>query len=245
MATDQDHSLSCHPEAEGRRVSWTTKSFAALRMTTSARKRSAALVAVALVGLLAACYLPNNFKSEIRLGKTGDFALMYMGELVWAPLYRDIQQNRVKPEEIPTKIAEIQQDLQRDPNFSSIESLGNGRFKVHYERQGHLRPTDMVAFVRRNEIILQIHATPDGRVAINGNTMRPSDAQSATTSGLDVKGEFRIVTDALVKEHNATTVKPFGRYFIYIWTIENAFSPAPHFVMQREGAWPVTQQESK
>ncbi len=197
----------------------------------------------ALAALLAACYLPNNFKAEVRLGRNGDFGLRYIGELVWAPLYRDIQQHRLKADEIPQKVADIQQDLARDPKFKTIESLGDGRFKVDYEREGHLNATGLVTFVRRNAIILAIHATPDGRITIDGNTLKPSDAQSATTMGLDVKGEFRVVTDAVVLEHNATTVKPFGRYLLYIWTIQNAFSPAPHFVMQREGAWPVSPQE--
>ncbi|HXP97310.1 MAG TPA: hypothetical protein VN809_11395, partial [Telmatospirillum sp.] len=63
--------------------------------------------------------------------------------------------------------------------------------------------------------------------------------QTATTLGLDVQGEFRIVADGMVKEHNASSVKPFGRYLVYIWNIQNTFSPPPHFVMQREGAWPT------
>ena len=215
----------------------------ACRRGRSRRAWSATIAALALASLLAACYLPNNFEAEVRLGRNGDFALRYIGELVWAPLYRDIQQHHVKPDEIPQKVAEIQQDLARDHNFHYIKSLGDGRFKVDYQREGHLRDTALVTFVRRNAIILAIHATPDGRITIDGNTMRPSDAESATNMGLNVKGEFRIVTDAMVLEHNATTVKPFGHYLLYIWTIQNAFSPAPHFVMQREGAWPMIPQE--
>lgn len=203
------------------------------------------LLAGALVLALAACYLPNNFKSEIRLGRTGDFALTYIGELVWAPLFREIQQNKLPADQIPGKIAEIEQDLRRDSHFKTVQSIGSGRFKVDYEREGRLEKSDMVTFVRRNAIIIQIVAKPNGQIVINGNTLKPSDAQAATTMGVDVSGEFRIVTDGLVKEHNASTVKPFGRYFVYIWTIQNAFSPAPHFVMMREGAWPDSQKEKK
>jgi hypothetical protein len=94
-----------------------------------------------------------------------------------------------------------------------------------------------VAFVRRNSIIIELHATPDGHVTVDGNTLKPSDAQIATIAGLDVHGEFRIVTDAKVLEHNATNVTPFGPYWVYIWTIDNAFSPPPHFVMLRDGTW--------
>ncbi len=201
--------------------------------------------AVGLLALLAACYLPNHFRSEIRLGPTGDYALSFYGELIWAPLYRDIRQGHLSKSEIAVKTEEIRRDLARDSNFKKIEPMGDGSFKVSYEREGRLLASDMVTFVRRNAIILAIRATPDGLLTVNGNTLKPSDAQTATTMGLDVRGEFRVTTDGLVKEHNATMVKPFGRAFVYIWTIENAFSPAPHLVMQRAGAWPTKAEQHK
>jgi hypothetical protein len=206
--------------------------------TSRLRRNSAWIAGGVLLLALCACYLPDNFKSEIRLGRTGDYAISFWGDLIWAPLYRDIQKNNIPAAEIPGKIAEIQKDLQRDPHFKKVESAGSGRFKVEYEREGHLADSDMVTFVRRNAIIIQIVAKPDGTVVVNGRTMKPSEAQEATTLGLDVQGEFRIIADGMVKEQNASSVKPFGRYQVYIWNIQNSFSPPPHFVMQREGAWP-------
>ena len=218
-------------------------------LTSPSRKRSArgrwAVAALVLLAVLAGCYLPNNFKSEVRLGRTGDYALSFYGELVWAPLFRDIQEKKVKPEEIPEKIAMIKKDLARDTNFKSIESLGEGRFKVTYERQGHLGPQAQVIFVRNNAIIIQLHSTPDGMISVEGNTIRPGDAQTLTQMGLDIQGEFRVVTDGLVKDHNASTVRLFGPATLYIWSIQNAFSPAPHLVMQREGAWPAKEKGAR
>ncbi len=225
--------ITVHHEASGR-----------LRRLFRHRTGLVALAGLVLLGL-SACYVPDNFKSEIRLGRTGDYAIGFWGDLIWAPLYRDIQKHTLSNAEIPGKIAEIQKDLQRDSSFKKVESLGNGRFKVEYQRQGHLAASDMVTFVRRNAIIIQIVAKPDGSVVVNGHTMKPSEAQAATTLGLDVQGEFRIIADGMVKEHNASAVKPFGRYQVYIWTIQNSFSPPPHFVMQREGAWPSITQEQK
>lgn len=209
------------------------------------RKKGLLALAGALLLGLSACYVPDSFKSEIRLGRTGDYAIAFWGDLIWAPLYRDIQKNSIPAAEIPTKIADIQKDLQRDSHFKKVESLGKGRFKVEYQREGHLGDNDMVTFVRRNAIIIQLVSKPDGSVIVNGHTMKPSEAQQAALLGLDVKGEFRIVADGLVKEHNASEVRPFGAYQVYIWTIKNAFSPPPHFVMQREGVWPSQKQEQK
>ena len=201
-----------------------------------------ALAAVAAI--LAACYLPDKFKAEVRVSDNGNYALSFYGDLIWAPLFRDIQRGNVPADKIPEKIEEIRKDLARDPSFKSIESLGQGRFHVAYERQGHLEPIDLVTFVRRNSIILQLKATADGKVQLDGAAIKPSDANEATAMGLSLQGEIRLVTDAQVLSHNASKVTLFEGYPVYIWTIENAFSPAPHLVMQRSGAWPQHDQKA-
>jgi hypothetical protein len=203
----------------------------------------AVLCAAAMI--LAACYLPDHFKSEVRVGSNGDYAISFYGDLIWAPLYRDIQRGTVAEDEIPKKIEEIRQDLARDPAFKTVESLGQGRFHVAYQREGHLAATDLVTFVRRNAIILQLHATPDGKIALDGAAIKPADANTAVAMGLALEGEFRLITDAQVLSHNASKVTLFQGYPVYIWTIENAFSPAPHLVMQRSGAWPQAQKAVK
>jgi hypothetical protein len=208
-------------------------------------KRTLAALAAAALVVLAGCYLPDKFKSEVRVGANGDFAISFFGDLIWAPLYRDIQRGQVPADQIPVKIAEIERDLKRDSAFKSVESAGNGRFHVTYQREGRLQATDLVTFVRRNAIILQLKATPDGKVQMDGSSIKPSDANAATTMGLTVQGEFRLITDAQVLSHNAGKVALYKGYPVYIWTIENAFSPAPHLVMQRSGAWPVKPKASE
>jgi hypothetical protein len=193
------------------------------------------VAALAMVFSLASCYVPDKFVAEIRLGGNGDYALTYIGQLIWAPLFRDIRLNKVAAADIPVKIEEISRDMVRDPGFKQVESLGDGRFKVRYEHEGRLKPSDLYAFVRRNSIILELHASPDGKVAIDGRTLKPSDAVEATTMGLSVTGEFRVITDGKVIEHNATRVVSRGPYLLYIWTIDNVFSPSPHLVMMRKG----------
>ncbi len=203
----------------------------------SARPRLA-MAAFAAVAALAACYLPNNFKAEVRLGKNGDFALAYYGELVWAPLYRDIENGKYASDQIPKEIELIRKDLARDTNFKTVESMGQGRFKVEYQREGRLQASQEVTFVRRNAIIILMRASPDGKVTVNSAAIKPSDAKTIADMGLAMKGEFHIVTDGLVRENNATRVEPYqGIYQLYIWKMDGPFTPSVHFVMQREGAW--------
>jgi hypothetical protein len=207
-------------------------------MTPRWRTRIAAVLAVVALAALAACYLPNDYRSEVRLGKTGDFALSFYGELVWAPLYRDIQNGKYTSEELPQQIELIRKDLVRDTGFKTVESLGQGRFKVAYERQGRLAASQEVTFVRRNAIIIQMRATADGRVTVNSAAIKPGDAKTITDMGLAMKGEFHIVTDGLVRENNAARVEPYQSiYQLYIWKMDGPFAPSVHFVMQREGAW--------
>jgi hypothetical protein len=196
------------------------------------------VLALLALALLAGCYLPDRFKSEIRVGGDGSYGISFYGDLIWAPLYRDILHSRIPAAEIPGKIAEIERDLKRDTAFKSVESAGNGRFHVTYQREGRLQATDLVTFVRRNAIILQLKASPDGRVQLDGSAIKPADANEAATMGLSVQGEFRLITDAQVISHNAGKVTLYQGYPVYIWEIENAFSPPPHVVMQRTGAWP-------
>ncbi len=203
------------------------------------------IVLALAAAILAACYLPDQFKSEIRVGSNGDYSLSFYGDLIWAPLYRDIEKGNIKSEDIPGKIEEIRKDLARDSSFKTVESAGQGRFHVTYERQGHLKPDDLITFVRRNAIIIQLKATPDGKVSLDGATIKPGDANQAVQMGLSLQGEFRLVTDAQVLSHNASKTTLFQGYPVYIWSIEGPFSPAPHLVMQRSGAWPAQPPKAK
>ena len=200
-------------------------------------------IAAIILAVLAGCYLPDKFKSEIRVGATGDYSLSFYGDLIWGPLYREIQRGNIPADQIPGKVAEIEADLKRDSGFKSVESAGDGRFHVTYMREGHLQPTDLVTFVRRNAIIIQLKATPDGKVALDGASLKPAEANEAAGMGLSIQGEFRLITDAQVLSHNAGKVTLYKGYPVYIWTIENAFSPPPHLVLQRTGAWPVKPKE--
>ena len=233
--TDEHKVLQARAASEWRRSS----AFARFK------QNRAWIALAAVVAILAACYLPDKFKAEVRVNDNGDYALSYYGDLIWAPLFRDIQRGNVPADQIPAKIEEIRKDLARDPAFKTVESLGQGRFHVVYQREGHLQATDLVTFVRRNAIILQLHATPDGRVSLDGAPIKPTEANEVTAMGLTVSGEFRLVTNAQVLSHNATKTTLYQGYPVYIWTIENAFSPFPHLVMQRSGAWPQDKKADK
>ncbi|MGE5476157.1 MAG: hypothetical protein ACM3Q1_05850 [Bacteroidales bacterium] len=199
------------------------------------RAFAARVVAViALTFALTSCYIPDNFHGELRLSRYGDWAMSYEGDLIYAPILHDYADGKITAENEDERNQNIYKDLVRDPAIKDLKRAGKGRFHVKYERMGRLSKVQLTALIRRDARMLALKSAEDGTIAIAGNGVKPGDAQRMAELGISMRGEFRITTDANVLRHNATEVRPFGQYRVYIWKIENAFSPPPHLVMQRE-----------
>ncbi len=184
--------------------------------------------------LLMSCYVPDDFKAELRLSKYGEYDLTFEGRLIYAPIVHDYESGLVKPEEEAARIEDIRQDLVRDPAVKSAVSLGKGVFSVKYERSGKLGPDQLTAILRRDSKILLLKSRPDGQILIAGAGIRPTDAQALAKANVTMRGTFRIVTDANVLKTNAAEIRPFGAYKVYLWTIDNALSPMPKMLILRE-----------
>lgn len=189
---------------------------------------------LAAVLLLSSCYIPDKFRSELRLSKYGDYSLTYKGDLMFAPILDDYRKNKIKPEDEAERQENIRRDLSRDIAFRKIESKGKGRFAVEYERVGRLEKVQLTSLIRRDARMLSLRSMENGAIVIKANAMKPSDAQILAELGLNMEGEFRITTDANVVKHNATQVKPFGTAKVYIWKIENPLAVMPELVMIRD-----------
>jgi hypothetical protein len=201
-------------------------------MTRAFVARMAAVIA--LTFSLASCYIPDNFHGELRLSRFGDWALSYEGDLIYAPILHDYAEGKITPENEDERSQNIYKDLVRDVAIKDIKRTGKGRFHVKYERMGRLDKVQLTALIRRDARLLALKSAEDGTITIAGNGVKPSDAQRMSELGISMRGEFRITTDANVIRHNATEVRPFGQYKVYIWRIENPFSPSPHLVMARD-----------
>lgn len=190
----------------------------------------------ALVSLLAlsSCYVPDKFRSELRLSRFGDFALSYEGEMIYAPILHDYANGKITPENENERLENIYKDLIRDPAFKLVERAGKGRFKVKYERMGRLGKVQLNAYIRRDAKLLSLKSTKDGGIIVDANGVKPSDAQKMSEIGVGMEGSFRVTTDGNVLKHNATEVRQFGLYKVYIWKIENPLSPMPFLVMLRD-----------
>lgn len=193
-------------------------------------------IVAAFLSLLAlsSCYIPDKFRSELRLSRFGDYALSYEGELIYAPILHDYAQGKITPENEQQRNDNIYRDLIRDTAFKAVEHSGKGRFKVRYERVGRLGKVQLSAIIRRDARLLALKSTEDGGIFVDANGIRPADAQRMAELGIGIEGEFRVTTDAKVLKHNATEVRPFGQYNVYVWKIENPLSPSPFMAVLRE-----------
>lgn len=195
------------------------------------RRLVRAITACALVlPLLAGCYLPDRFQSEIRLTRMGEYGLYYEGDLIWLPLIRDVRMNKVAEADLPGKMDALERDLSRDGNFTKVEPAGVARFSVEYNRLGKLNWPDLVTFVRRNARIISLETDPaTGTVTITGSqAIKMIDPSTIEQMGVDSRGLLRVTTDAEVLEHNADSVRPgpLG-YTRYDWKIDGVRGQEP------------------
>ncbi|SDG92914.1 hypothetical protein [Roseospirillum parvum] len=188
-------------------------------MTFKVLKRLAA--ALLLVGGLNSCYLPDDYLAEIRLNWSGGYGLIYKGILTWVPLYADIIDGKLSAAEASEKVAQIRDDLARDSHFKSIESLGRGQFRVYYEREGILGPSEQVSFVRRNALILSLISKEDGTLEVRANTIPAERLSDLDRLDLSTIGRFRVTTNAQVIKHNAPVAGPYPQgypgFYVFDW----------------------------
>ena len=200
---------------------------------TPSRLVRRALGALLLLSL-AACYVPDKFRAELRLSRYGDYAVSYQGDLIYAPILHDYADGKITAENEAERNNNIYKDLIRDPAIKDLQRVGKGRFHASYERSGRLGSVQLTAFLRRDARLLSLKSQEDGTIIVRGNGVKPGDAQRMAELGIGMEGEFRITTDAHVVSHNATEVRAFGQYTVYIWKIENPLSPSPQLVMLRD-----------
>lgn len=200
------------------------------------------LIALVVMVPLAACYVPDDYGSEIRITKDGNYGISYSGDLTWAPLFGQIARGEIEPDLAAEQIAGFAADLKQDSNFEFVASKGRGRYEVRYNRQGVIARTQMISFVRRNSKIFQLQAFEDGRVTFKGKRATDLQAEQLEAVGMKTEGLIRIVTDAPVSEHNATSVRPspVPGYVMYDWNIRSFRDPAPKLTLQLNKTLPTS-----
>ena len=190
----------------------------------------------------ASCYYtPDNFLADVIVDAQGRYSMEYNGDLVRVLYVKDLNDGKITPANVQKEIDLIKKDLARDPAFSEITSLGQGRFHVKYKRTGQLGPGMMLSFIRRDSIIFRLVTTDEKKashyeVTFQGRYLTPDKQKQLLDLGIHLKGHFRFATDAEVLESNAMKIVPnssgFGGGTIYEWDIDDFKNPTPYLMFK-------------
>ncbi len=193
---------------------------------TPFRKSAAALLM--LLGL-SGCYVPASFDVEVEISRSGYYSIVFEGYLAETNLYNKVESKELSRKEEAERVKILENDFRRDSATKEFSYFKQGHFKVKWEKSGDILTSKMVSFVRRNENMFSIAYNKDkALVTVQGTAISKTNAKRLTDSGLGVKGQFRVKTDANVIKHNAAEVKKNeGRQKTYIWNIKSPFDPAP------------------
>lgn len=208
---------------------------------TSVRRLATAAGLLAAAALLGACYLPVRFDAEIEVDRSGFYSMIFDGYIVSVPLYKDLAEKKIDSADERKRATVVARDLERDSAFTEVAYQRQGIFKVHWARKDDLMRVGMVTFIRRNEAILSLkylknnkYIRNQGVVVMAAGDMSGTVRQQIADAGLNMTGEVRLITNAKVLEHNATTVKDAaggtGKK-IYVWRLADLNAPSPHLVL--------------
>lgn len=204
-------------------------------MNVAKLAKISAAAAVLLV-TLSGCYMPIRFDVEIEISRAGYYNFIFDGYMAKVTLYDGIRKGEIGPAKEKEQADLIKTDFTRDSSTKEFEYLKQGHFKVHWEREGDLIKVKSVTFVRRNEYMFGIsYNSKTGRIQAAGRSIARATKKQLNDIGLGMTGNIRIISDAKVVSHNATTVKKDkkrgGKTKIYTWKINNIFDPTPSLII--------------
>ena len=194
--------------------------------------RAGALLAAA--ALLASCYLPVRFDSEIVLDRAGYYDFRFDGYMAEVTLYDELTKGELTPDQEKEKVGVIERDFARDPSTKEFKYYRDGHFRVRWERAGDLLKVKTMTFLRSNELIIQLKYVADtGYVVLEGKSIKAENRQRLRDMGLNMQGQIRVKTDMPIKDSNANQTKADPkdpRFKWLVWDINSIMSPRPRAI---------------
>lgn len=179
-----------------------------------------------VVGVLSGCYLPMDFKADLRITATGNYNFQYQGMLVHVPLLEKISKKELSREGLTKYVAAVERDLRRDRAFEDVQYVDNGAFRVRYKKVGNILQEKTFTFVRQNARLLSLARHSNGTISITGDKPNTEIAQDLEQSGIVMRGTLRIQTEAQVVRQNADNVLSAAAP-VYVWNIDGLKKPSP------------------
>ena len=180
--------------------------------------------------LLAGCYLPSDFAADLRITPNGDYNFQYTGQLTYLPLLEKLGKGGLSQSETAEQVKAVTDDLARDKGFEEISYVDRATFRVRYKRVGNILREKSYTFIRINSRLLSMERRTDGTIVIFGDKPNTADAQRIAATGLVMRGQLRIQTEAQVLQQNATETLDSDPA-VYIWRIDGVEQPSPRLTL--------------
>lgn len=181
---------------------------------------------------LAGCYLPSQFKVDVRIGDNGSYSVSYVGRLAETSLLAGLTDGTMGAAKEAERVETVKKDLARDSGFRAVEYIGKGFFEVKYQKSGNIFTDKTLTFVNGNSQIISIaYVEETNTLTVRGGSVPVNFRDRLEKLGFVPEGEMRIVTDAIVLEHNAEQVSGGEGEKTYSWTLRSLDAPTPKIVI--------------
>ncbi len=181
--------------------------------------------------ILAGCYLPSQFKFDVRISDNGEYTVSYVGRLAESTLLIGLREGTMDAAKEAEKVEMVKKDLARDSGFRAVNYVGGGFFDVRYEKAGNIFDDKTLTFVNGSSRILSLALISEtNTLTILGSTVPVNYHKQLKSIGFTLDGELRVVTDAKVLDHNANQISGDSEK-TYFWALRDLDAPAPKIVI--------------
>lgn len=185
-----------------------------------------AMITVAVLMSLSACFLPEDFDVSINIKHDGSYTFKYDGNLVVAMALSSIKEGKFskKDEELLKK---GEKELLTSPGFKKAKYIGNARYKVLVEQAG--KAGEDYYFTAKDMSIFSIINQADATMTIKALKLNEKDMKMLKDLDFNIAGTLTIAVEKGMKvlEHNADKVSTG----IYQWRIKNP-EEAPNIIIK-------------
>ena len=190
------------------------------------------MMANAVLLLASSCYVPAKFEADLNIDESGKFAFRYNGNLLAVTLLRKLSFGEVTKENLAENAAIYERDLARDSGFKKIKHLEGAMYGVEFDRQGDIVKERTFSFVRSNALFLGVKRRKDGLIEVFGSRPPKNLVDALIDYGFDVRGVFRVWTNAKVVSHNAQQSREEGSPKVYQWRIQSMRDTPPSLILE-------------
>lgn len=177
---------------------------------------------------LASCWSPEKFTAALNVDKARNYQFTYDGTLAFVPALGEIKERGRLALKDEAEMKKGERELLKEPGFKTVEYLGAGRFKVHYEESGAVREGRKIFLD-----LIEFRIGPDGRVSILGAEIGDEGRRQLSSIDLALDGQLKITSDLDVVRHNATSTPHLGGLIgSYQWRISLDQKSRPEIVLR-------------